>query len=82
MYTPLYKSKNIFDNLPALTAPRQSEVCNELDAFLSVDPKNVIDMIRWWLEKCSTYPWLSQMALDYLTIPSVPFLCDIRIYVY
>jgi len=65
----LLKSKNIFDNLPALAALRQSELHDKLDAFLSTNPENVIDVIKWWLEKHSTYPRLSRMALDYLTIP-------------
>ena len=66
---PKLKSKNIFDNFPSLTAPRWSELRDELDAFLGTDPESVVDMIKWWSEKHTTYPWLSRMALDYLTIP-------------
>ncbi|SJL01301.1 uncharacterized protein ARMOST_04621 [Armillaria ostoyae] len=28
------------------------------------------DVIAWWLKNCKTYPSLSCMALDYLSIPA------------
>jgi hypothetical protein len=35
------KPKNMFDNLPSLSAPTQKELCDELDQYLSTDPE-------WW----------------------------------
>jgi hypothetical protein len=60
---------NIFDNLPALSAPRTRELCDELDRYLSTDPEHVVDVLMWWTERKSMYPHLSRMALDYLSIP-------------
>ena len=64
------RSKNIFDNLPALSAPRIRELRDELDRYLSTDPEHVVDEMMWWMERKSMYPNLSHMALDYLSIPS------------
>jgi hypothetical protein len=63
------RSSNIFDNLPALSAPRTRELCDELDRYLSTDPEHVVDVLMWWTERRSMYPSLSHMALDYLSIP-------------
>ncbi|KAG1859087.1 hypothetical protein C8R48DRAFT_605803, partial [Suillus tomentosus] len=47
-----------------------------LDHYLSADVEHVTDAIAWWHECCSSYPCLSRMALDYLTIPAT--LVDIE----
>jgi hypothetical protein len=44
---------------------------DELDLYLSAEPVKVADAIKWWHEKQGTYPQLSRMALDYLTIPGM-----------
>ena len=44
-------SKNIFDNLPALQAPRPAELHDELERCLSLDPERVADALAWWYEK-------------------------------
>jgi hypothetical protein len=62
-------AKNIFDDLPALSAPLKSDLRDELDRYLSTDPEHVTDAIAWWYEKRSVYPRLHRMPLDYLTIP-------------
>src|SRR5882757_6424682 len=62
-------SSNIFDNLPALSAPKTKELRDELDRYLSTDPEHVIDVLKWWTERKSMFPHLSRMALDYLSIP-------------
>ena len=62
-------SKNIFDNLPALQAPKPSELRGELDSYLSTDPEHVTDALVWWYEHKHVYPRLHRMALDYLSIP-------------
>src|ERR1700680_1016935 len=48
-------SSNIFDNLPALSAPRLKELRDELDRYLSTDPEHVADVLMWWTEKKSMY---------------------------
>jgi hypothetical protein len=62
-------SKNIFDNLPALLAPKKSALRDDLDRFLSTDPEDVTDALLWWYEHKHVYPHLYRMALDYLSIP-------------
>ena len=62
-------SSNTFDHLPALSAPHQSELRDELERYLSTDPEEVADVLLWWFERKHIYPHLHRMALDYLTIP-------------
>jgi len=53
------ETANIFDNLPALSAPRIRELHDELDRYLSTDPEHVVDVLMWWTERKSMYPHLS-----------------------
>jgi hypothetical protein len=62
-------STNIFDNLPALSAPKASDLRGELERYLSTDPEQVTNVLMWWTERKTMYPNLSRMALDYLSIP-------------
>jgi len=64
-------SSNIFDNIPALTKPIVSRLWDELTAYLNSDPEYVDNVLSWWYKKRLTYPHLSRMALDYLTIPGM-----------
>ena len=66
-------TENLFDDLPALSAPPKSELRDELDRYLSTDPEHVTDAFAWWYERRSVYPRLHRMALDYLTIPGELF---------
>jgi hypothetical protein len=59
----------MFDELPALTAPKLSDLRDELEQYLSTDPEHIVDVLLWWVEWKHVYPCLSHMALDYLTIP-------------
>ena len=65
--------QNIFDRLPALVKPKVNHACDELDTYLASDVEDVEDAIKWWHEHRSTYPRLSCMALNYLTIPGTYF---------
>ena len=65
---------NIFDTLPALSAPSGNELRGELNRYLGADPEMVDDVLSWWDEQCETYPSLLCMALNYLTIPGALFL--------
>jgi len=64
---------NIFDDLPALRPPKAATHRDELAKYLSTDRKlHVNDGLLWWHERKHIYPRLSQMALDYLSIPGKP----------
>ena len=69
MLTIFLLQGNIFDTLPALSAPKLSELRDKLDSYLSTDPEHVIDALAWWVGKCATYPHLSRITLNYLSIP-------------
>ena len=57
----------MFDNLPDLAAV-SSDHRDELERYLSTDPEDVRDGILWWHDRRATFPRLSHMALDYLSI--------------
>ena len=61
-------SNNIFDNLPEL-APVLPELSDELDQYLSTNMEDVKDGLSWWYERHVTFPCLSRMPWDYLSIP-------------
>jgi len=65
------ESTNIFDSLEALAPPKTSELGSELDRYLSSDVEHVTEPLQWWYERRETYPHLSKMALDYLSIPGM-----------
>ena len=65
------KVHNIFDNLPSLVASKAAELCDELVHYLSTDPEQVVDVLMWWTEHKATYPHLTWMALNYLSIPGM-----------
>jgi hypothetical protein len=60
---------------------KRSELRDELDTYLSSDPEYVDDVLVWWSERRRTFPRLSRMALDYLTLPGkcyeplIPAIC-------
>jgi len=62
------KTTNIFDELPDL-APALLELRDELDHYLATDVEDVRDGLMWWYERRATFPRLSRMAHDYLSIP-------------
>lgn len=47
------------------------EVSDELTRYLSTDPERVKDALEWWNDRCASFPNLSRMALDYLSIPGM-----------
>lgn len=68
----MLKSKNQFDNLRARFAQRRTTAFrDELTMYLSTDPEATEDPIAWWYARCKTFPRLSRMALNYLTIPGM-----------
>ncbi len=59
---------NFFNNLPDTTTS-SSDDHDELDCYLATDMENVKDALMWWHERRATFPHLSCMAWDYLSIP-------------
>jgi hypothetical protein len=61
---------NIFDNLPDLALASSVER-DELDRYLLAEMEDVKDCLMWWFERQDTFPRLSRMARDYLSIPGM-----------
>ena len=52
------------------SSSNEEEFADKLDRYISSGRiKGVKDPIRWWHENQASYPRLSRMAKDYLTIP-------------
>ena len=69
-------TSNIFDHLPSLARTKTTTSDGELDTYLNADIEDITDAIAWWYGRRKTYPRLSRMALNYLTIPGLFFLCS------
>ena len=48
-----------------------TEVCGELNDYLSLPIEKVHDPIGWWWDHKAMYPKLSHMAFDYLSVPDM-----------
>src|ERR1700722_5743453 len=42
---------------------------NKLDDYLRLPVENITKLLKWWFDNRRTYPTLSCMARDYLSIP-------------
>lgn len=76
LYILQKEPENMFDALPCLAPPKRDELQDELTRYLNTNPEKVDDVLLWWFEHRDSFPGLSRMALDYLTIPgtcSLPF---------
>ena len=73
-YLKKITSTNIFNNLLDL-APAPSSAHDELDCYLAADVESVKDGLVWWNEKSDTFPCLSHMACNYLSIPGKNLTC-------
>ena len=52
------------------SSSNDEDCADELDRYLSAGCiKGVEDPLKWWYENQASYPRLSRMAKDYLTIP-------------
>ena len=58
---------NMFDTINDITPPPSTS--DELQRYLASDVEDVKDALKWWHERCKTFPELSRMACDYLSIP-------------
>ena len=45
------KTKNIFDSLPAICAPKAADLRDELDRYLSTDPEHTDNVLLWWAKR-------------------------------
>ena len=68
-------SSNQFDNLRSNLQRGAENLRDEFDRYLSSEPETVkdSDVLTWWIERRKTYPRLSRMAIDYLSIPGMSF---------
>jgi hypothetical protein len=76
--SPSFRATDVFsgqhlDNLPTLVQLSSSELRDELDRYLSTDPEHTEDVLAWWHKRRASFPRLSRMALNYLTIPGEQF---------
>lgn len=63
---------NIFDDMmaPSVSEPDQTAHSHsEAERYLSQPTEYTADPLGWWHERRATYPRLSRMALNFLTIP-------------
>ena len=42
---------------------------DKLDDYLTTPLEKVCDPLQWWWGHCTSYPMLSKMAFDFLSIP-------------
>ncbi|OJT01922.1 Zinc finger BED domain-containing protein RICESLEEPER 2, partial [Trametes pubescens] len=65
---------NIFDSLASFKPPTKAQLSDKLVQYLNTDPEHTEDVLQWWINHQVSYPNLSRMAIDYLTMPatSVP----------
>jgi hypothetical protein len=82
------KSSNMFEEYLAstscATASSSQPINDELGVYLRAGPESlkykengkekVMMPIEWWVRHADTYPRLSRMALDYLSIPGKRFI--------
>ena len=61
----------MFNNLPALSVPKNAALVNELTHFLLSPTMKVADPLLQWVEKQKVYSHLSCMAHNYLSIPGM-----------
>jgi hypothetical protein len=64
------KPSNDFTSFGNLSITPLDGEMTELELYLSQPVENVADPLKWWLTHSHTFPTLSQMALDYLSIPA------------
>jgi hypothetical protein len=72
------EGSNFFDNILDI-APPSPDNRDELDRYLVMDVENVQDGLNWWYEKRCTFPRLSHMAQDYLSIPGKSALASLQL---
>ncbi|CVL09149.1 uncharacterized protein FMAN_15429 [Fusarium mangiferae] len=83
-------SENIFVTLPLTPRPEQSRfgqwiksrqpklsaTGSELERYYRLEPEQVDDPVRWWIDHSNAFPRLSRFALDVLAIPAMSTDCE------
>lgn len=55
---------------------RTTATGSELERYLRLEPQEIDDPIEWWIAHRSSFPVLSQLALDILAIPAMATDCE------
>jgi hypothetical protein len=55
--------------------PKLSATGSELERYYRLEPEQVDDPIRWWIDHSNAFPRLSRFALDILAIPAMSTDC-------
>lgn len=63
----------MFDTLLRGKASSSTNIGDEIDRYLATEVEVVEKPLLWWAERKKTFPGLSRMALDYLSIPGTIF---------
>ncbi|RYC80017.1 hypothetical protein BFJ63_vAg17098 [Fusarium oxysporum f. sp. narcissi] len=56
--------------------PKLSATGSELQRYYRLEPEQVDDPIRWWIDHSNAFPRLSRFALDILAIPAMSTDCE------
>jgi hypothetical protein len=56
--------------------PKLSATGSELERYYRLEPEQVDDPIRWWIDHSNAFPRLSRFALDVLAIPAMSTDCE------
>ncbi|KAH7471544.1 hypothetical protein FOMA001_g13499 [Fusarium oxysporum f. sp. matthiolae] len=56
--------------------PKLSATDSELERYYRLEPEQVDDPIRWWIDHSNAFPRLSRFALDVLAIPAMSTDCE------
>ncbi|KAK7583401.1 hypothetical protein V3481_012690 [Fusarium oxysporum f. sp. vasinfectum] len=56
--------------------PKLSATGSELERYYRLEPEQVDDPIRWWIDHSNAFPRLSRFALDILAIPAMSTDCE------
>jgi hypothetical protein len=63
----LSEPSNFFDSVLDVTTSSLGD-SDELNCYLAMEVEEVKDALMWWHERCATFPCLSHMAQNYLSI--------------
>ena len=56
--------------------PKLSATGSELERYYRLEPEQVEDPIRWWIDHSNAFPRLSRFALDVLALPAMSTDCE------
>ncbi|KAG6996097.1 putative AC transposase [Fusarium oxysporum f. sp. conglutinans] len=56
--------------------PKLSATGSELERYYRLEPEQVNDPVRWWIDHSNAFPRLSRFALDVLAIPAMATDCE------